>query len=61
MDVRAFVLILPPSAYVGGMAGELDDGTPVLAGTEIDASLVRFQQHSPLLKEWTGFVPIVQH
>jgi hypothetical protein len=61
MEARAFVLILPPLAYIGGMSGERDDGTPVLAGTEIDASLVRFQEHSPLLKEWTGFVPIVQH
>ncbi|HEV7759996.1 MAG TPA: hypothetical protein VGO78_13440 [Acidimicrobiales bacterium] len=61
VQVRAFVLILPPLAYIGGMSGERDDGTPVLAGTEIESSLVRFQQHSPMLKEWTGFVPVVQH
>ena len=61
LQSRAFAVILPQLAYIDGVSGELADGTVSLAGVELEASLVQFQQHSPFLLEWTGFIPVVQH
>jgi hypothetical protein len=61
MQSRAFAVILPQRAYIDGVSGELADGSVALAGVELEASLTQFQQHSPLLLEWTGFIPVVRH